>query len=105
VRPDDKICYCYGVPLRKLEHFARLRKPRRASQMSECFGAGTGCGWCIPTLIKIFEAWRAGQQTCIDTRPGDYEAARGRYIQTRQPRNTFADSADTLPAAADPQTD
>jgi NAD(P)H-nitrite reductase large subunit len=27
--------------------------------MSECFGAGTGCGWCRPYLKKIFEQFQA----------------------------------------------
>jgi len=52
---DDEICYCYHVPLRKLVSFARREQPARASQMSECLGAGTGCGWCIPILQRIHD--------------------------------------------------
>ncbi len=58
MKPDDKICYCYHVSLRKLVNFARRERPRRPSQMSECLGAGTGCGWCIPILRRIYEAAR-----------------------------------------------
>ncbi len=50
---DDKVCYCYHVSLRKLINFARREQPPKASQMSSCLGAGTGCGWCIPILKKI----------------------------------------------------
>lgn len=52
---DDEICYCYHVPLRKLLSFARRTRPVRASQMSECLGAGTGCGWCVPILQRIHD--------------------------------------------------
>ena len=51
--PDDNICYCYHVSRRKLESFAARIRPVRPSQMSDCLGAGTGCGWCIPFLVKL----------------------------------------------------
>jgi NAD(P)H-nitrite reductase large subunit len=89
MNPDDKICYCYSVTLRKLVNFARVEKPRRASQMSECFGAGTGCGWCIPFLKKIFDAAQAGGDAPIDESPDDYAARRSTYIKDAQPKNRF----------------
>ncbi|MGE4620243.1 MAG: (2Fe-2S)-binding protein [Planctomycetota bacterium] len=52
---DDKVCYCFRVSKRKLINFTRQTQPSRPSQLSECFGAGTGCGWCIPFLIRIHE--------------------------------------------------
>ena len=51
---DDTICYCFHVPKRKIVNFIRITSPRRASQISECGGAGTGCGWCVPFLKKFF---------------------------------------------------
>ena len=56
MQPDDDVCLCFHVSRRKLEKFVRIERPRRASQMSECGGAGTGCGWCRPILAKIFAA-------------------------------------------------
>lgn len=53
MQPDDEVCLCYHVTLRKLLHFARRERPWPASRMSECLGAGTGCGWCIPFLARI----------------------------------------------------
>jgi len=53
VRLDDEICYCYHVSMRKLVNFSRRVKPLRPSEMTGCLGAGTGCGWCIPFLVKI----------------------------------------------------
>src|SRR3989440_13095879 len=51
---DDKVCYCFHVTRRKLENFARRERPRVASQLSQCGGAGTGCGWGIPFLKQLF---------------------------------------------------
>jgi bacterioferritin-associated ferredoxin len=53
LKPDDTICFCFHVPLRKIESFCRREKPQAASQISACLSAGTGCGWCIPMLRKI----------------------------------------------------
>ena len=51
--PDDEICVCFGVSLRKLVNYAQRVRPTRSSQMTGCLSAGTGCGWCIPHLITI----------------------------------------------------
>jgi len=67
---DDNICYCYHVSMRKLVNFARRERLVRASQMSNCLGAGTGCGWCIPILQKIH------QQVCVEQQ-GQAESGEG----------------------------
>jgi bacterioferritin-associated ferredoxin len=87
--PDRKICYCYTVTCRKLVNFARRTRPARASQMSDCLGAGTGCGWCIPFLMTIHEAVKAQTEPEIALSPEDYEALRKTYISTKQPKNEF----------------
>ncbi|MFQ5425061.1 MAG: bacterioferritin-associated ferredoxin [Phycisphaerae bacterium] len=85
MEPDDKVCYCYHVSLRKLVNFARRERPARASGMSECLGAGTGCGWCIPVLKKIHrqaldEANGDGSVSGLPSTPEDYAKARGAYL-------------------------
>lgn len=55
MKPDDELCLCFHVSLRKVRNFCRIERPRRASQLSECGGAGTGCGWCRPFLQRIFD--------------------------------------------------
>ena len=52
---DDDVCMCFHVSLRKLRNYLRIERPRRAAQLSECFGAGTGCGWCRPFLQELFD--------------------------------------------------
>ena len=51
---DDKVCLCFHVTRRKLVNYVRIHKPKVASQLSQCGGAGTGCGWCVPFLKQIF---------------------------------------------------
>ena len=88
MQPDDKICYCYGVPLRKLVNYARRERPERPSQMTGCLGAGTGCGWCIPHLMRI--ARDPDMTGLADMTPEEYADQRKEYIRT-QPRNTFGE--------------
>lgn len=90
--PDDKICYCYNVSLRKLRNYARREPLRRASEMSNCLGAGTGCGWCIPVLQRIFEVSRAEDSETIDLEmtPEEYSERRQSYIRSGQPKNRFS---------------
>lgn len=76
MKPDDLVCYCFSVSLRKLVNYARRERPARASQMSQCLDAGTGCGWCIPFLTRIQQD---PDDVAIDLAPEEYAAARGRY--------------------------
>ena len=53
MNPDDHVCLCFHVTRRKVVNYIRVEKPRRPSQLSQCFGAGTGCGWCRPYLERL----------------------------------------------------
>lgn len=83
---DDKICYCYGVSLRKLINFSRRVRPDRPSLMTGCLNAGTGCGWCVPFLIKIAQDPDSVQ---ITLSPDDYAEKRKEYNTGGGPKNTF----------------
>lgn len=73
------MCLCMKVSLRKLVNFAEREKPSVPSQMSECLGAGTGCGWCRPFLTSIFNQWEAGKQPDLPVSPEEYAARRKQY--------------------------
>jgi NAD(P)H-nitrite reductase large subunit len=77
---DDKVCYCFHVTRRKLVNFTRRQRPRVASQLSQCGGAGTGCGWCIPFLKQIFEQ-SAGDTDLDRLTPEEYARRRAGYIR------------------------
>jgi bacterioferritin-associated ferredoxin len=79
---DDEVCLCFHVTKRKLVNFLRIEKPRRSGQLSECFGAGTGCGWCRAYLERMFSAAVAGGVTeAEDPTPAEYALNRSRYIR------------------------
>jgi NAD(P)H-nitrite reductase large subunit len=76
---DAKVCYCFHVTRRKLLNFIRVERPRVASQLSQCGGAGTGCGWCVPFLKQLFE--RAGRCDLDDLGADEYARQRAEYIK------------------------
>ncbi len=78
---DDELCLCFHVTKRKVVNYLRVEKPRRAAQLSDCFGAGTGCGWCRPFLQKLFDQAVAGGQTAADLpSSADYAKMRSKYV-------------------------
>lgn len=74
---DDNVCVCFRVSKRKLLQHLRVHQPRVASQLSDCGGAGTGCGWCVPFLKKLFEQNHADLPAAAE-----YAAAREAYRLT-----------------------
>lgn len=82
MQPDDTICYCFHITKRKIMNFIRVHRPLRASQISECGGAGTGCGWCVPYLKRYFaesQGQAAEGQESADS--ADYANQRAAYIK------------------------
>jgi len=79
---DDQVCFCFHVSKRKILNFLRVHRPRRASQLSECGGAGTGCGWCVRYLKKCFEDSQQGAVVDEDAEnSADYAAGRDAYLR------------------------
>ena len=105
---DDKVCYCFHVSRRKLVNWTRLHRPKVASQLSECGGAGTGCGWCIPFLKQIFRqgtgADAAGEiaevpQDIDRLTPEEYARQRAEYVKAGKGKPP--PGAEPLPMADD----
>lgn len=84
MKSDNEVCICFHVTRRQVEKFIRLSSPRIASQISECYGAGTGCGWCVPFIEKMFEHQQAGVacELDLDLSPEEYRARRKGYLKT-----------------------
>ena len=78
---DDTVCFCFHVTYRKLRNYAKLNKPKVASLMTECYGAGTGCGWCRPIVIKIWETYGQAKEGEVPTLASmaERKAAREQY--------------------------
>lgn len=77
MQPDDHVCLCYRVSLRKINAYLEREDPPVASLISECLDAGTGCGWCVPILQKLHADHQAGRT------PGVASSAE-QYAQDRQ---------------------
>jgi NAD(P)H-nitrite reductase large subunit len=84
---DDELCLCFHVTTRKVIGFLRVERPQRESQMAECHGAGTGCGWCRPFLKKLFDAARAGTESTAGL-PDANQYSRGRSDYVRAGKGT-----------------
>jgi len=83
LEPDDTVCFCFHVSLRKVETFCRAQQPQVPSQISDCLSAGTGCGWCVPMLQRIHQRvcgthlpwWRQGPDGAAPAGAADMDAA------------------------------
>ncbi len=81
---DDHVCLCFHVSQRKLCNYLRRESPAVASQLSECLGAGTGCGWCVPFLKQLHTQWAAGDEPALKVAPESYAARRDVYRQRKR---------------------
>ena len=52
--------------------------------MLYCLDAGTGCGWCVPTLEELHRQHQAGEPLTIEGTPEEY--ASGRKVYQRDKR-------------------
>ena len=96
MQPDDTVCFCFHVSLRKIETFCNVEKPQAASQISECLSAGTGCGWCVPMIRKVhlricgeYIPWWRKEEALARDIPEEidseaYKAGRKQYIAEGQ---------------------
>jgi NAD(P)H-nitrite reductase large subunit len=96
MQADDELCLCFHVTRRKVINFLRVERPQRESQMSQCHGAGTGCGWCRPFLKQLFEAAQANVATPELPTAEDYARGRTNYVRSGK---------GTPPAGATPISD
>lgn len=91
---DDKVCLCFHVTRRKLVNYVRIQQPKVASQLSQCGGAGTGCGWCVPFLKQIFRQGTAAVEL-EQLSAEEYAKRRADYV--RSGKGTPPSGATPLP--------
>jgi len=82
VSPDDDVCLCFHVNLRKIRGFLAREQPPVASLISECLGAGTGCMWCVPFLKHLHAMHARGELPDLKISPEQYVLARSDYRET-----------------------
>lgn len=82
MNPDDEVCLCFHVSLRKIRTYLKREDPEVASLISECLGAGTGCRWCVPFLKHLHAQHQKGETPDLRVSPGDYAGARKSFHKT-----------------------
>lgn len=82
--PDDDVCLCFHVPLRKICNYLQRENPPVASLISECLGAGTGCQWCVPFLKHLHAQHAKGHVPDLNISPEKYVQARLSFHKTGQ---------------------
>lgn len=80
--PDDQVCLCFRVSLRKIRTYLKVENPPVASLISECLSAGTGCRWCVPFLKHLHAQHQLGHEPDLNVSPEKYAAARLTYHKT-----------------------
>lgn len=101
MQPDDHVCLCFRVSLRKIVNYMERERPSVASQLSECLGAGTGCQWCVPFLRGLHHQWQSGRAPGLPVAPAVYAAQRRGYRETgeRPPESASGAPPAPLPPA------
>ncbi|QDU45141.1 (2Fe-2S)-binding protein [Symmachiella dynata] len=101
---DDTICYCFHVSKRKIVNYIRIHNLKRPSQVSQCGGAGTGCGWCVSYLKRYFEAAAATNEPGNESQTAEeYAEQRAAYIAAGN--GTPPAGAIPLPGTSAPDAD
>ncbi len=80
--PDDQVCLCFRVSLRKIRAYCQREDPQVASLISECLGAVTGCGWCVPFLKHLHAQHQRGQTPDLKVSPEQYAHSRLDFHKT-----------------------
>ena len=82
--PDDHVCLCFRVSLRKIRSYTARENPPVASLISECLGAGTGCGWCVPFLKHLHAQHTKGETPDLKISPEQYASSRKKFHDTNE---------------------
>ncbi len=79
MNPDDDVCLCFHVSLRKIRAFVERENPPVPSLISECLGAGTGCQWCVPFLRHLHACHVNGKPVDLAVSPEEYARSRAAF--------------------------
>lgn len=91
--PDDEVCLCFHVSLRKIRGYMQRENPPVASLISDCLGAGTGCQWCVPFLRHLHRCHIEGKPVDLAVSPEEYARTRLVYHKTQYRDDTVVRKA------------
>ena len=93
MHPDDEVCLCFHVTLRKIQGYLERENPEKASLISECLGAGTGCHWCVPYLEQLHDQHVRGETPDLDLDPQRYATNRKAFHKTGERPDSGAEGS------------
>ena len=93
MNPDDEVCLCFHVTLRKIRNYMARENPPVASLISECLSAGTGCMWCVPFLKHLHSQHQKGLEPDLKVSPEQYMNARQSYRSSGERDQDVVDNA------------
>lgn len=93
MNPDDDVCLCFHVSLRKIRGYLARENPPVASLISECLGAGTGCQWCVPFLKHLHDQHARGDEPDLKISPEQYVKARLEFHKSGERDQRVVDGA------------
>ena len=108
MQADDELCLCFHISCRKVLNYIRIHQVKLPSQLAECGGAGTGCGWCRKQLEKLLilsagSPPRAGEiEEWLASNTPDrqkYAEARERYRAAKNQNSAEVPSSSDNPAS------
>jgi bacterioferritin-associated ferredoxin len=102
MNPDDEVCLCFHVSLRKIRAYLQRENPPVASLISECLSAGTGCQWCVPFLRHLHAEHRRGNTPDLRVSPEQYATDRLVYHKDPQGKRTGESATIISPPSTDP---
>lgn len=102
MHPDDHVCLCFRVSLRKIRTYLDRENPQVASLISECLSAGTGCQWCVPFLKHLHAQHVRGETPDLNISPQRYAEARLEYHDTGERDQAVVNEAAPAPASPQP---
>lgn len=103
MNPDDEVCLCFHVSLRKIRGYLKREDPPVASLISECLGAGTGCQWCVPFLKHLHAEHARGRDPDLKISPQRYAEARVKYRASGDREADVVDKAVSKDSIPDPE--
>ncbi len=84
MNPDDEVCLCFHVSLRKIRTYLARENPSVPSLISDCLGAGTGCQWCVPFLKHLHTLHVEGKPVDLRVSPEEYAKSRLKFHATQE---------------------
>jgi bacterioferritin-associated ferredoxin len=104
MQADDELCLCFHITCRKVLNFIRVHQVKIPSQLADCGGAGTGCGWCRKQLEKLMILSSENPPSAADVEGwlAEHTPDRQKYSEARAKYRRAKEQA-SQPQASQPQ--